>query len=42
MASRLLYLDSWAVVKLVVPKPETKALRELLRSWPGIERDGSY
>jgi predicted nucleic acid-binding protein len=29
-----LYLDSSALVKLVVPEPETKALRELLRSWP--------
>lgn len=30
----LLYLDSSAIVKLVVPEPETMALRELLRSWP--------
>ena len=34
MAGGLLYLDSSAIVKLVVPEPETKALRELLRSWP--------
>src|SRR6266511_4645377 len=34
MPSGLLYLDSSAIVKLVVPEPETKALRELLRSWP--------
>jgi len=30
----LLYLDSSAIVKLVVPEAETHALRELLRSWP--------
>ena len=34
MAGQLLYLDSSAIVKLVVAEPETKALRELLRSWP--------
>jgi len=34
MPSGLLYLDSSAIVKLVVPEPETKALREFLRSWP--------
>ncbi len=34
MAGQLLYLDSSAIVKLIVPEPETKALRELLRSWP--------
>ena len=34
MAGKLLYLDSSAIVKLVVPEPETKALREFLRSWP--------
>ncbi|MGH2692735.1 MAG: type II toxin-antitoxin system VapC family toxin [Actinomycetota bacterium] len=34
MAGQLLYLDSSAIVKLVVPEPETKAVRELLRSWP--------
>ena len=34
MAGKLLYLDSSAIVKLVVPEPETKALRVLLRSWP--------
>lgn len=34
MAGNLLYLDSSALVKLVVPEPETRALREFLRSWP--------
>jgi hypothetical protein len=34
VAGKLLYLDSSAIVKLVVPEPETKALRDLLRSWP--------
>ncbi len=34
MAGKLLYLDSSAIVKLVVPEPETKAVRELMRSWP--------
>lgn len=34
MAGELLYLDSSAIVKLVVPEPETKALGDLLRSWP--------
>src|SRR6266508_3830321 len=34
MPSGLLYLDCSAIVKLVVPVPETKALRVLLRSWP--------
>jgi uncharacterized protein len=34
VAGALLYLDSSALVKLVAPEPETKALRELLRSWP--------
>lgn len=34
MAGQLLYLDPSAIVKLVVLEPETKALRELLRSWP--------
>jgi predicted nucleic acid-binding protein len=34
LGGSLLYLDSSAIVKLVVPEPETKALRELLRSWP--------
>src|SRR6266536_1460389 len=34
MAGKLLYLDSSAIVKLVVPEVETKALRELLKSWP--------
>ena len=30
----LLYLDSSALVKLVVSEPESRALRDLLRSWP--------
>jgi hypothetical protein len=30
----LLYLDSSAIVKLVAPEPETKALLSMLRSWP--------
>jgi len=34
VGGQLLYLDSSAIVKLVTPEPETKALRELLRSWP--------
>jgi predicted nucleic acid-binding protein len=34
VAGPLLYLDSSAIVKLVVPEPETKALRDLLRTWP--------
>ena len=34
MPGDLLYVDSSAIVKLVVPEPETKALRDLLRSWP--------
>jgi predicted nucleic acid-binding protein len=34
VGSTLLYLDSSAIVKLVVPEPETKALLSLLRSWP--------
>lgn len=34
MPGTLLYLDSSAIVKLVVPEPETRALREQLRSWP--------
>lgn len=34
MAGELLYLDSSALVKLVVPESETKALRDLLRFWP--------
>jgi predicted nucleic acid-binding protein len=34
VAGELLYLDSSAIVKLVVPEPETKALRDFLRSWP--------
>lgn len=34
MAGVLLYLDSSALVKLVVPEPESRALRDALRSWP--------
>jgi predicted nucleic acid-binding protein len=34
VAGQLLYLDSSAIVKLITPEPETKILRELLRSWP--------
>lgn len=34
MPGALLYLDSSALVKLVVPEPESGALREVLRSWP--------
>jgi uncharacterized protein len=34
VAGGLLYVDSSALVKLVVPEPETKALRDFLRSWP--------
>jgi uncharacterized protein len=34
MAEGLLYLDSSALVKLVVPEPESGALREALRAWP--------
>ncbi|HEV8682308.1 MAG TPA: type II toxin-antitoxin system VapC family toxin [Actinomycetota bacterium] len=34
MAGPLLYLDSSAIMKLVVPESETKALRDLLRTWP--------
>src|SRR6266508_3076080 len=34
MAEGLLYLDSSALVKLVVPEAESRALREALRSWP--------
>lgn len=30
----LLYLDASALVKLAVAEPESRALRELLRSWP--------
>lgn len=34
MAGALLYLDSSALVKLVVPEPETGALRGALHAWP--------
>ena len=34
MAEGLQYLDSSALVKLVVPEAESRALREALRSWP--------
>ena len=33
-SSRLLYLDSSALVKLVVAEPETPALLEFLTGWP--------
>lgn len=34
MNEQLLYLDSSALVKLVLPEPETEALIELIRLWP--------
>ncbi len=34
MSEGLLYLDSSALVKLVLPEPETEALLELIRLWP--------
>jgi hypothetical protein len=34
VAGALLYLDSSALVKLLVPEPESRALRDVLRSWP--------
>lgn len=34
MSEGLLYLDSSALVKLVLPEPETEALFELTRLWP--------
>lgn len=34
MAGELLYLDSSALVKFVVPEPESRALRDALRAWP--------
>jgi uncharacterized protein len=34
VAGTLLYLDSSALVKLVVAEPESRALREALRAWP--------
>jgi predicted nucleic acid-binding protein len=34
MAEGLLYLDSSALVKLVVPEAESRPLREALRPWP--------
>ena len=34
MAEGFLYLDSSALVKLVVREPESLALRDALRSWP--------
>jgi predicted nucleic acid-binding protein len=34
MAEGLLYLDSSALVKLVVPEAESRELREALRPWP--------
>lgn len=35
-AGKLLYLDSSAIVKLVLPKPETKALFQYLEPWPDL------
>lgn len=34
MNEALIYLDSSAIVKLIVPEPETGALLELLAEWP--------
>jgi predicted nucleic acid-binding protein len=34
MDEGLLYLDSSALVKLIVPEAESRALREALRPWP--------
>jgi predicted nucleic acid-binding protein len=34
VAGELLYMDSSALVKLVVPELESRALRDALRSWP--------
>ena len=34
MSEAILYLDSSALVKLVLPEPETETLRELLTGWP--------
>ena len=34
MAQGLLYLDSSAIVKLVMPEIESRALRHMLRAWP--------
>ena len=34
MNHKLLYLDSSAILKVVMPEPESKALFELLRDWP--------
>jgi predicted nucleic acid-binding protein len=34
VAGALLYLDSSALVKLVAAEPESRVLREALRSWP--------
>jgi uncharacterized protein len=34
MAEGLLYLDSSALAKLVVPEAQSRALREALRPWP--------
>jgi hypothetical protein len=36
VAGALLYLDSSALVKVMVPEPESRALREALRSWPEL------
>lgn len=34
MNHKLLYLDSSAILKIVVPEPESKALLKLLGDWP--------
>lgn len=34
MSERLLYLDSSAIVKLILPEPETDTLFQLLRGYP--------
>ena len=34
MSATLLYLDASAIVKLVVPEPESGALINLLEKWP--------
>jgi predicted nucleic acid-binding protein len=34
LSEKLLYLDSSAIVKFVVPEPETDALMALLADWP--------
>lgn len=36
MSVGLVYLDSSALVKLVLPEPETSALEEAMREWPQV------